>query len=133
MSGWRGAVGDRLRDGADRVRAPGHNRAVLGAGVSPLFSAADAPSADAAVAERLAQLEAARRDNQQKIDQAVAAAQKAAADSAAIGAAARPPDRRLESRPAASPNELAELRQQLQALENRPPRRQAISPNCGNR
>src|SRR5207253_65525 len=50
--------------------------------ISPLFSAASAPSADAPLADRLAQLEAAQRDNQQKIDQTVAAAQKAAADSA---------------------------------------------------
>src|SRR5947208_17025531 len=84
--------------------------------ISPLFSTASAPSADASLADRLAQLEAAQRDNQQKIEQTVAEAQKAAADPVA---SVRQLDRRIaaiENRPAASPNELAELRQQLQAL-----------------
>ena len=118
LSGWRGAV------------AIGFATALIVFGVlvitgpfwaptiSPLFSAASAPSADAPLADRLAQLEAAQRDNQQKIDQTVAAAQKAAADSVA---SVRQLERRIaaiEIRPA--PNEVAELRQQLQALENRP-------------
>ena len=52
--------------------------------VAPLFTGGRAP-ADAAVAERLAQLEAARREDQQKTNQAVAAAQKAATDAAIAG------------------------------------------------
>jgi hypothetical protein len=120
LSGWRGAVAIGFATalivfGLLVITGP-----FWAPAISPLFSAVNAPSADAPLADRLAQLEAAQRDNQQKIDQAVAAVQKAAADSAT---SVRQLDRRIaaiENRPAASPNELAELRQQLQALENRP-------------
>src|SRR5206468_3863606 len=118
LSGWRGAVAIGFATalivfGLLVITGP-----FWGPAISPLFSAASAPSADAALVGRLAQLEAAQRDNQQKIDQTVAAAQKAAADSVA---SVRQLERRIaaiEIRPA--PNEVAELRQQLQALENRP-------------
>ena len=120
LSGWRGAVAIGFATalivfGLLVITGP-----FWAPAISPLFSAASAPSANTPLADRLAQLEAAQRDNQQKIDQTVAAAQKAAADSVA---SVRPLDRRIaaiENRPATSPNELAELRQQLQALENRP-------------
>ena len=120
LSGWRGAVAIGFATalivfGLLVITGP-----FWAPAISPLFSAANAPSADAPLADRLALLEAALRDNQQKIDQTVAAAQKAAADSVA---SVRQLDRRIgaiENRAAASPNELAELRQQLQALENRP-------------
>ena len=120
LSGWRGAVAIGFATalivfGVLVITGP-----FWAPAISPLFSAASAPSADAPLADRLAPLEAAQRDNQQKIDQTVAAAQKAAADSAT---SVRQLDRRIaviENRPAASPNELAELRQQLQALQNRP-------------
>ena len=118
LSGWRGAVAIGFATalivfGLLVITGP-----FWAPAMSPLFSTASAPSADAPLADRLAQLEAAQRDNQQKIDQTVAAAQKAAADSVA---SVRQLERRIaaiEIRPA--PNEVAELRQQLQALENRP-------------
>ena len=120
LSGWRGAVAIGFATalivfGLLVITGP-----FWAPAISPLFSTASAPSADAPLADRLAQLEAAQRDNQQKIDHTVATVQKAAADSAT---SVRQLDRRIaviENRPAASPNELAELRQQLQALENRP-------------
>jgi len=88
--------------------------------VIPLLTGGAAPvSADAALSERLAQLGAARRDDQQRTDQAIAAAQKTAAD---LATALQQLDRRiaaLENKPAAAPGDVAELRQQLRALETR--------------
>jgi len=90
--------------------------------VMPLLSGGAAPvPTDAALTDRLAQLEAARRDDQQKTDQAIAAAQKKTA--ADLGTALQQLDRRiaaLENKPAAALGDVAELRQQLKALENRP-------------
>src|SRR5436190_13842814 len=83
--------------------------------IGPLFTGG-APPVEQALAERIAQLEAARREDQQKI----AAAQKTAADTAAI---LQQLDRRiaaLESRPAAAAGDVAELRQELKSLESRP-------------
>jgi hypothetical protein len=82
----------------------------------PLFMTGAQPPAEQALAERITQLETARRDDQQKI----AAAQKTASDAAAT---LQPLDRRiaaLESKPLASAGDVAELRQELKSLENRP-------------
>ena len=83
--------------------------------IGPLFTGG-APPVEQALAERIAQLEAARREDQQKI----AAAQKTASDTAAT---LQQLDRRiaaLESRPAAAAGDVAELRQELKSLESRP-------------
>ncbi|HEY4472008.1 MAG TPA: mitofilin family membrane protein [Stellaceae bacterium] len=120
LSGWRGAVAIGFATALIVFGLLVISGPFWAPAISPLFSAGAAPSADTPLADRLAQLEAAQRNNQQKIDQAVAAAQKAAADSAA---SAQQLDRRIaaiENKPAASSNELAELRQQVKALESRP-------------
>src|SRR5438067_10965908 len=82
----------------------------------PLFIGGAPAAAEQALAERITQLEAARREDQQKI----AAAQKTAAEAAAP---LQQLDRRiaaLESRPAAAAGDVAELRQELKSLESRP-------------
>lgn len=120
LSGWRGAVAIGFATalivfGLLVITGP-----FWAPAISPLFSGGSAPSADAALPDRMAQIEAAQRDNQQKIDQAITSAQKAAADAAA---SAQQLERRIaaiENKPAASPNELTELRQQLKTLESRP-------------
>jgi hypothetical protein len=120
LSGWRGAVAIGFATalivfGLLVITGP-----FWAPAISPLFSAARVPSADAPQADRLTQLEAAQRDDRQKIEQTVAAAQKAAADSVASVQRLDGRIAAIENRPAASPKELAELRQQLQALESRP-------------
>jgi hypothetical protein len=88
--------------------------------IGPLFTGGVQP-AEQAVAERITQLEAARREDQQKTSQAAASMQKTAAD---IAATLQQLDRRiavLESRPAAAAGDVAELRQELKSLESRPP------------
>lgn len=87
--------------------------------VLPLFTGGHAPT-EAGLAEHLTQLEAARREDQQKTNQAIAAAQKAATDTAAT---LQQLDRRIaavENRPAAAAGDLADLRQELKSLETRP-------------
>jgi hypothetical protein len=87
--------------------------------VLPLFTGGHAPT-EAGLAEHLTQLEAARREDQQKTNQAIAAAQKAATDTAAT---LQQLDRRIaavENRPAAAVGDLAELRQELKSLEANP-------------
>jgi hypothetical protein len=87
--------------------------------VLPLFTGGHAPT-EAGLAEHLTQLEAARREDQQKTNQAIAAAQKAATDTAAT---LQQLDRRIaavEGKPAPTPADLAELRQQMKSLETRP-------------
>jgi len=84
--------------------------------IAPLFTGGAPPPAEQALVERITQLEAARRDDQQKI----AAAQKTASDTAAT---LQQLDRRLaalESKSTGSAGDVAELRQQLKSLENRP-------------
>jgi hypothetical protein len=120
LSGWRGALAIGFATalivfGLLVITGP-----FWAPAISPLFSAARVPSADAPQADRLTQLEAAQRDDRQKIEQTVAAAQKAAADSVASVQRLDGRIAAIENRPAASPKELAELRQQLQALESRP-------------
>ena len=84
--------------------------------IVPLFISGAQPPPEQALAERIAQLEAARREDQQKTSQAVASMQRTAADTAAT---LQQLDRRiaaLESRPAASADDMGEVRQQLQKL-----------------
>ena len=85
--------------------------------IVPLFTSGAPPPVEPALAERITQFEAARRDDQQKI----ASAQKTAADTVAT---LQQLDRRiaaLESKPAAAAaGDVAELRQALKNLENRP-------------
>jgi hypothetical protein len=85
--------------------------------IAPLFMSGAPPPAEPALAERITQLETARRDDQQKI----VSVQKTAADTAAT---LQQLDRRLaalESKPAAAAaGDVAELRQALKSLENRP-------------
>ncbi|MBV8494387.1 MAG: hypothetical protein JO162_13035 [Alphaproteobacteria bacterium] len=88
--------------------------------VLPLLTGGGPKSPEPALADRLAQVEAVERDNQQKANQAIAAAQKNAGDT---GAALQQIERRiaaLESKSAASPADIAELHQQVKALETRP-------------
>ena len=120
LSGWRGAVAIGFATalivfGLLVITGP-----FWAPAISPLFSTGSAPSSDAALPYRIAQIEAAQRENQQKLDQAITSAQKAATDAAA---SAQQLERRiaaLENKPAASPNEVSELRQQLKTLESRP-------------
>jgi len=120
LSGWRGAVAIGFATalivfGLLVITGP-----FWAPAISPLFSAGTAPSADATLPDRMAQIEAAQRENQQKIDQAITSAQKAATDAAA---SAQQLERRIaaiENKPAASSNEVSELRQQLKTLESRP-------------
>jgi hypothetical protein len=120
LSGWRGAVAIGFATalivfGLLVITGP-----FWAPAISPLFSAGTAPSADATLPDRMAQIEAAQRENQQKIDQAIASAQKAATDAAA---SAQQLERRIatvENKPASSSNEVTELRQQLKTLESRP-------------
>src|SRR5438874_1818752 len=84
--------------------------------IVPLFMSGAQPPPEQALAERIAQLEAARREDQQKTSQAVASMQRTAADTAAT---LQQLDRRiaaLESRPAASAGDMGEVRQQLEKL-----------------
>ena len=86
----------------------------------PLLTGGGPKSPEPGLAGRLAQVEAAERDNQQKANQAIAAAQKNTAD---IDATLQQLERRIvavESKSAASPADIAELRQQVKALETRP-------------
>jgi len=87
--------------------------------VAPLFTGGHAP-ADGAVVERLNQLEAARREDQQKTNQAVAAAQKSASDTAATLQQLERRIAAVESKPGAAAGDLAELRQELKSLDARP-------------
>jgi len=120
LSGWRGAVAIGFATalivfGLLVITGP-----FWAPAISPLFSAGSAPTADPALPDRMAQIEAAQRENQQKIDQAIASAQKAATDAAA---SAQQLERRIatvENKPASSSNEVTELRQQLKTLESRP-------------
>ena len=119
LSGWRGAVAIGFATalivfGLLVITGP-----FWAPAVAPLFASAPTP-APADLTDRLAQLEAAQRDNRQKIDQAVAAAQKTATEAAASVQQLERRTAALESRPAPSPNDVAELRQQVRALENRP-------------
>jgi hypothetical protein len=87
----------------------------------PLLAGGAVPkSPEPVLAERLARLEAASREDQQKTMQAVTALQKTVADAAAT---VQQLDRRvatLESRPTAAAGDVAELRQQLKNFESRP-------------
>jgi len=85
--------------------------------VIPLLAGGAVPkSPEPVLAERLARLEAASREDQQKTMQAVTALQKTVADAAAT---VQQLDRRVaaqENRPAPAPPDLGDIRQQLQAL-----------------
>ncbi|MBV9967105.1 MAG: hypothetical protein JO008_15565 [Alphaproteobacteria bacterium] len=85
--------------------------------VLPLLTGGGPKSPEPALADRLAQVEAVERDNQQKANQAIAAAQKNVGD---INAQIERRIAALESKSAASPADIAELRQQVKALESRP-------------
>jgi hypothetical protein len=87
--------------------------------VAPLFTGGHAP-ADGAVVERLNQLEAARREDQQKTNQGLAAAQKSASDTAATLQQLERRIAAVESKPGAAVGDLAELRQELKSLDARP-------------
>jgi hypothetical protein len=87
--------------------------------VAPLFTGGHAPT-EIGLAERVTQLEAARREDQQKTNQAIAAAQKVATDAAST---VQQLDRRIaavESKPAAAAGDVAELHQALKSLEAKP-------------
>jgi hypothetical protein len=119
LSGWRGAAAIGFATalivfGLLVITGP-----FWAPAVAPLFGGAMPASSDPTLADRLGRLEAAQRDNQQKIDQAIAATQKAGD---ATGSTQQLERRiaALESKPATSPNDINELRQQLKALENRP-------------
>jgi hypothetical protein len=119
LSGWRGAAAIGFATalivfGLLVITGP-----FWAPAVAPLFGGAMPASADPTLADRLTRLEAAQRDTQQKIDQAIAATPKAADATAST----QQLERRiaaLESKPGTSPNDINELRQQLKALENRP-------------
>jgi hypothetical protein len=83
--------------------------------IVPLFTSSAPPPAEQALAERITQLEAARREDQQKL----AAAQKAASDAAVT---LQQLDRRIAAlnKPAVATGDVAELRQVLKSLESRP-------------
>jgi hypothetical protein len=113
LSGWRGAVAIGFATalivfGLLVITGP-----FWAPAISPLFSAGTAPSADATLPDRMAQIEAAQRENQQKVDQAIASAQKAATDAAASAQVTA-----LEAKPTATPPEFAEIRQQVQQLKS---------------
>ena len=133
LSGWRGAVAIGFATalivfGVLVITGP-----FWAPAISPLFSTASAPSADAPLADRLAQLEAAQRDNQQKIDQTVAAAQKAAADSVASVRSSTAGSPLSKTGPRHRRMNWPSCASSCRRLKTAPPRRRAISPNCGNR
>src|SRR5689334_21307662 len=77
--------------------------------IAPLFTGGAPPPADPAIAERITQLEAARREDQQKI----AAVQKTASDTAATSQQLDHRLAALESKSTASAGDVAELRREL--------------------
>src|SRR5438477_8329850 len=86
--------------------------------VAPLFTGSAVSVSP--LAQRLAQLEAGRRDDQQKTAQMIAAVQKTAADTAAT---LQQLDHRLgalESKPAAMAGDMADLGNAMEAIERQP-------------
>ena len=87
--------------------------------VAPLFTGS-APPAESPLAQRLAQLETARREDQQKTVQTMAAVQKTAADAAATLQQLDHRIAALETKPAATAGDMAELRNAIRAIEAKP-------------
>ena len=118
LSGWRGAVAIGFATALIVFGLLVMTGPFWAPAIAPLFGTAPAPAATDA-SDRLAQLEAVQREDRQKIEQALAAAQRTAAEAASL----QQLERRiaaLENKPAALSNDVAELRQQVKALETRP-------------
>src|SRR5207248_9983975 len=117
LSGWRGAAAIGVATALIVFGLLVMTGPFWAPAVAPLFGTVPGPG-DAT--DRLVQLEAAQREDRQKIDQSSAAAQKTASDAATPVQQLERRIAALENKPASSPNDVAELRQQIKALENRP-------------
>ena len=119
LSGWRGAAAIGFATALIVFGLLIMTGPFWAPAVAPLFGGTMPAPSDPTLADRLARLEATQRDNQQRIDQAIAATQKAGDATGSV----QQLERRiaaLESKPVTSPNDMNEIRQQLKALENRP-------------